>query len=139
MKEALAQAEIALSHAQVPIGCVIVRGNNVIARAANATSISPIHHAEMIAMADIDVRKEFQLYVTVEPCIMCISALMQTACSRIVYGAKNDKFGGCGGVIRVAPQSPWREIEIVDNVLRDSAVLLLQKFFAIPNQNTLKV
>lgn len=70
---------------------------------------------------------------------MCISALMQTACSKIVYGAKNDKFGGCGGVISVTPQSPWKNIEIVDNVLRDCAVLLLQKFFAIPNQNTLKI
>lgn len=59
MKQALAQAEIALAHAQVPIGCVIVRENEVIARAANATSISPIHHAEMIAMAHIDVRKPF--------------------------------------------------------------------------------
>ena len=99
MKLALAQAEIALAQAQVPIGCVIVRGNDVIARAANATSISPIHHAEMIAMTSIDIHQEFQLYVTVEPCIMCISALMQTACSKIVYGARNDKFGGCGGVI----------------------------------------
>lgn len=53
----------------------------------------------MIAMASIDIHQEFQLYVTVEPCIMCISALMQTACSKIVYGARNDKFGGCGGVI----------------------------------------
>lgn len=59
MKLALAQAEIALAHAQVPIGCVIVRGNDVIASASNATSISPIHHAEMIAMAHIDVKQEF--------------------------------------------------------------------------------
>ena len=87
-------------------------------------------------MKKIDVSREFELYVTVEPCIMCISALMQTACSRIIYGAKNDKFGGCGGVIKIVPDSPWRDIKITEGILRDCAVSLLQKFFTIPNQNT---
>lgn len=134
MREALAQAADALRRAQVPVGCVIVQDGAVVARAANDTSNSPIDHAEIRALAQIDAAQPFDLYVTVEPCIMCAAALAQTNVQNVYYGAQNTKFGGCGGVMKLQFEPPWRNYNVHAGILADEAVDLLKQFFDRPNE-----
>jgi tRNA(Arg) A34 adenosine deaminase TadA len=118
MAEAFAQAREALADREVPIGCVIVRNGTVVARGYNATNAqhNASRHAELVAIdrllsllpsgatgRPVDALLEgCTLYVTVEPCIMCASALTLLGLTRCVYGAGNAKFGGCGSVIDVS-------------------------------------
>jgi tRNA-specific adenosine deaminase 2 len=116
------QAEQALEAEEVPVGCVFVKDGIAIARARNRTN--EWHNVRAIPNCRRDFRAEFQatlhaeleaidhllptnpaplssitLYVTVEPCVMCASALRQIGIGRVVYGCGNDRFGGCGSVI----------------------------------------
>lgn len=133
------QAEEALAAQEVPVGCVFVRGDRIIAKARNRTnqlsnvSMIPImllvtelsyahafgynkqatRHAELEAIDEILADQELTphateyplsdttLYVTVEPCIMCASALRQMGIKEVYYGCDNDRFGGCGSVLGV--------------------------------------
>ena len=103
---ALVEAEAALSKHEVPVGCVFIhsvhgaigRGHNNTVASCNAT-----RHAELEAIDQIlqkgyspAVFRECTLYVTVEPCIMCASALRHIQVGHVVFGCCNDKFGGCG-------------------------------------------
>jgi tRNA-specific adenosine deaminase 2 len=106
MGVALAEAEAALRASEVPVGCAfhhptlgtIGRGHNNTMASCNGT-----RHAELEAIDgmlqsghDASTISECTLYVTVEPCIMCASALRQLRVRRVVFGCGNDKFGGCG-------------------------------------------
>ena len=105
MEEALREAEVALHEKEVPVGCAfrhptlgtIGLGHNNTMASRNST-----RHAEFEAIDKIlakhgaEAIAECTLYVTVEPCIMCASALRQLGVRRVVFGAANDKFGGCG-------------------------------------------
>ncbi|CAL6089497.1 Cytosine_deaminase [Hexamita inflata] len=139
MKIALQQAQLALDNQQVPISCVIVRDGEVIAQGYNLTSKSPIHHAELVAMNNIDTTIPFDLYVTVEPCIMCASALMQTNVNCIYYGASNSKFGGCGGVVTIVPEEPWKQLKLEGGIMENEAIELLKQFFERPNEKKAKM
>lgn len=136
----VAQAEEAMAAKEVPVGCVFVREDKIIAKARNRTNelrnVSPSHnptpiqvlnphshtqatrHAELEAIDDIlsdpslnpqddtisgnpYLLKDTTLYVTVEPCIMCASALRQLGIREVYYGCENGKFGGCGSVLGV--------------------------------------
>jgi tRNA-specific adenosine deaminase 2 len=133
----LPQAEEALAAKEVPVGCVFVRDNKIIAKARNRTNelrnVSPppsskhrtlipktqaTRHAELEAIDDIlsnpsltpqddtisgypYLLNDTILYVTVEPCIMCASALRQLGIREVYYGCENGKFGGCGSVLGV--------------------------------------
>jgi tRNA-specific adenosine deaminase 2 len=107
MGHALREAEAALATSEVPVGCVFVHNSRgVIGRGHNYTvaSCNATRHAELEAIRSILDSGEYSvkdfadctLYVTVEPCIMCASALRQLHVRRVVYGCANDKFGGCG-------------------------------------------
>ncbi|KAF7982334.1 hypothetical protein HWV62_29042 [Athelia sp. TMB] len=115
MQEALAMAEDALAASEVPVGCVFVRDGAIIAKARNRTNQlrNATRHAELEAIDSILADKsltpqitehplsETTLYVTVEPCIMCASALRQMGIKEVFYGCGNDRFGGCGSVLGV--------------------------------------
>ncbi|KAG8680859.1 tRNA(adenine34) deaminase, partial [Ceratobasidium sp. 395] len=116
MREALAMAEEAMEAHEVPVGCVFVRGGQVIARARNRTNElrNATRHAELEAIDEIFANStltptptpshplsETDLYVTVEPCIMCASALRQVGLRATYFGAANERFGGCGSVLDV--------------------------------------
>ena len=105
---ALAEAEAALEAREVPVGCVFVHvDDGVIGRGHNNTvaSCNATRHAELEAIDGILRERDAAavaactVYVTVEPCIMCASALRQMGVRGVVFGAANDKFGGCGSVI----------------------------------------
>ncbi|XP_065674642.1 tRNA-specific adenosine deaminase 2 isoform X2 [Hydra vulgaris] len=115
MKKALVMAKIALEKGEVPVGCVIIHDNIVIAdgyndvnRTKNAT-----RHAEIIALEkarfyflqagkNLDSMGECVLYVTTEPCIMCAAALRISGLKKVFYGCSNQRFGGCGSRLDVS-------------------------------------
>lgn len=121
MREALHMAELALATDETPVGCVFVREGRVIGRGMNDTnrSLNGTRHAEFVAISQIlaehpaSVLRETDLYVTVEPCVMCASALRQFGIRAVYFGCWNDRFGGTGGVlnihseyVRTAPHMP---------------------------------
>lgn len=109
MRAAFDMAEQALASNEVPVGCVFVRKGEIIARGMNDTnrSLNGTRHAELIAINSIlgehqsSVLHDTDLYVTVEPCIMCASALRQYRIRAVYFGCSNDRFGGTGGVLSV--------------------------------------
>jgi tRNA(adenine34) deaminase len=140
MEQALACACEAESAGEVPVGAVIVAAEGaVLARAANAPIArnDPTAHAEMLALrAAGQVLGNYRLpgctlYVTLEPCAMCVGALVHARIARIVYGAPDPKTGACGSVFDLAasPRLNHR-IEVTGGVLAEDCGALLKRFFA---------
>jgi tRNA-specific adenosine deaminase 2 len=96
------QAELALKSDETPVGCVFGRGMNETNRTLNGT-----RHAEFVALAGILSKhpisdlQETDLYVTVEPCVMCASMLRQYGIRAVYFGCWNERFGGTGGVLNI--------------------------------------
>ncbi|KAM5532662.1 hypothetical protein V8D89_013706 [Ganoderma adspersum] len=152
MEAAMDMAEEALTGQEVPVGCVFVRGDKIIARARNRTNQlrNATRHAELEAIDEILADKELTpevtqyplsdttLYVTVEPCIMCASALRQMGIKEVYYGCENDRFGGCGSVLGVSsalPHPKHRGCEAHGGYLRDEAIMILRRFYITENTN----
>ncbi|KAI0699821.1 cytidine deaminase-like protein [Cytidiella melzeri] len=148
----LIQAEQALAAGEVPVGCVFVRDGQIIARARNRTNElrNATRHAELEAIDEIladesltpEKRQyplsETTLYVTVEPCIMCASALRQLGIKEVFYGCGNDRFGGCGSVLGVNsglshPKHP--EYRAWGGYAREQAIMVLRRFYITENVN----
>ena len=140
MAQALVSAREAESAGEVPVGAVIVDPHGaVIARAANAPIArhDPTAHAEMLALrAAGRALGNYRLpgcvlYVTLEPCAMCVGALVHARIARIVYGAPDPKTGACGSVFDLAatPKMNHR-IEVTGGVLAAECGALLKRFFA---------
>jgi tRNA(adenine34) deaminase len=140
MEQALACARDAESTGEVPVGAVIVDATGaVIARAANAPIArnDPTAHAEMLALrAAGRALGNYRLpgcvlYVTLEPCAMCVGALVHARVARIVYGAPDPKTGACGSVFDLAatPKMNHR-IEVTGGVRTEECGALLKQFFA---------
>ncbi|WP_457600624.1 nucleoside deaminase [Hydrogenivirga sp.] len=102
LREALIEAEKAHSHGEVPVGCVVVKNGEVIARAHNLTESmkDASAHAEMLALKEAADRlgdwrlNGCEVYVTLEPCVMCTYALVLFRVERVVFGALDEKHGG---------------------------------------------
>ena len=138
MKEALKEAEIAALEDEVPVGCVIVKDNNIISRAHNMRdkTNNPIGHAEILAIKKAsEVLNDWQLvgctlYVTIEPCIMCAGAIIQSRINRVVYGAADLKGGAFGGSINVLDANNINHHpEIVKGVLEDECSSVIKNYF----------
>jgi tRNA(adenine34) deaminase len=140
MREALAEAEQAAEHGDVPVGCVIVdsagfeiaRGRNRREADADATA-----HAEIVAIrAACRTRGHWRLddctlYVTLEPCAMCAGALVNARIGRLVYGTTDPKAGAITSLFQLAADSRLNHrFEVTGGVLADESVTRLQKFFA---------
>ena len=140
MFEALKEAQKAFDADEVPIGCVIVKNGKIIARAYNQKEKykNPLKHAEMIAIEKAckklgDWRlDDCELYVTVEPCIMCAGACLNARIKKVIFGAYDSKGGGFGGVseINLANQNLLNhKIETQGEVLQQECKSLMQNFF----------
>jgi tRNA(adenine34) deaminase len=140
MEQALACARDAESAGEVPVGALLVAADGaVLARAANAPIArnDPTAHAEMLALrAAGRVLGNYRLpgctlYVTLEPCPMCVGALVHARIARIVYGAPDPKTGACGSVFDLAasPRLNHR-IDVTGGVLGNDCGALLKQFFA---------
>jgi tRNA(adenine34) deaminase len=137
MKEALAAAEEARAEGEVPVGAVIVSDGRVIARGRNRTEATrqAVAHAELEALRKASrVVGDWRLsgctlYVTLEPCPMCAFAGVLARLGRVVFGAADPKFGGCGSVVDV-PAAPFNHrLAVRGGVLADECAALLQEFF----------
>ncbi|MBQ8972360.1 MAG: tRNA adenosine(34) deaminase TadA [Clostridia bacterium] len=113
MQEAIAEAQIALEEGETPVGCVIARKGEIVARAHNRREAlhDPTAHAEILAIriAAKNVNdwrlNDCTLYVTLEPCPMCAGAISQARIGRLLYGARDEKQGCAGSVYRI-PEDP---------------------------------
>ena len=138
MKEAIREAKKAEALDEVPIGCVIVKDNKIIARGHNVreTKNNPIGHAEMIAISKASKKlnswrlNDCDLYVTIEPCIMCSGAIIQSRIKTIYYGAKDYKGGALGSSINVMDaENINHHPEIVGGVLEKECSSLVSNYF----------
>ena len=134
MRQALAEAALAYEAGEVPIGAVVVCRGQIIARAHNEVErlSDPTAHAEVLAVtaATEYMGSKFlpdcQLYVTVEPCVMCAGALFWARLGEIIYGAEEEKFG----YRHYAPDLFPHRAKIRGGLLADEARELMQRFFA---------
>ncbi len=138
MKLALAEAQLARQRDEVPIGCVIVKDNNVIARAHNLKETVQMAsaHAEVLAidMASKQLGSwrltDCDLYVTIEPCAMCAGLIYQARIRRLIYGSADPKGGACGTAMNVLQNSYINhKVAVTAGVLRDECATIMQQFF----------
>ena len=138
MWEALKEAELAALEDEVPIGCVIVKNNQIIARAHNQRdkSHNPLGHAETLAIKQAsEVVGDWQLvdctlYVTIEPCIMCAGAIIQSRIPKVVYGAPEFRGGAFGSSIDVlAAKDINHHPEIIKGVLEKECAEIIKNYF----------
>lgn len=138
MRLALAEASVAASADEVPVGAVIVRGGQVIAAAHNQREQlrDPTAHAEMIAITqaasavDSWRLEDCTLVVTLEPCPMCAGAILQARIPRIVYGAHDPKAGAVRSLYQLLEDSRFNHrVEVVTGVLAEDCGRLLTHFF----------
>ena len=139
MDIALDQARGAAESGEVPVGCVLVRGTEVLARAGNRTLMDrdPTAHAEMLAIRQAahvlqtERLTECDLYVTLEPCAMCAAAISFARIRRVYYGAADPKGGAVDhGVRFFASPTCHHRPEVYGGIGESEAVALLKNFFA---------
>ncbi|RMZ92538.1 hypothetical protein DV736_g201, partial [Chaetothyriales sp. CBS 134916] len=144
MQQAINVAEEALKGGETPVACVLVLGGRVVARGMNDTnrSLNGTRHAEFLAIAEFLSQfaaaklKETDLYVTVEPCIMCASALRQYGIRTVYYGCGNDRFGGNGSVLSIhSNKSLDPPYKSYSGIYRKEAIMLLRRFYIQENEN----
>ncbi len=137
MKEALALAREAAEHGEVPVGCVIVRGGEIVGRGRNRREErqSTASHAEMEAIADANARlgtwrlDDCALYVTLEPCPMCAGAILNARIPRVFYGARDAAMGACGGVLNLFMERFPNTPALVGGILEAACRAELEQFF----------
>ena len=139
MEQALVLAREAAAEGEVPVGCVIVRGDEIVGRGRNRreTGKTALAHAELEAISDACRRLggwrlwECTLYVTLEPCPMCAGAIINARIPRVVYGAKDVRFGACGSVTDLFALPFNHRPTVETGVLEEEALSLLQDFFQL--------
>lgn len=137
MARALRLAARAAAAGEVPVGAVIVRDGAIVARGANrpVASSDPTAHAEIVALRRAARRAanyrlpDCDLFITVEPCAMCLGAAVQARVRRIVYGADDPKAGAVSSVLRFPFERLNHRPEIVGGVLAEEAAALMRDFF----------
>jgi tRNA(adenine34) deaminase len=140
MKQALEQAEIALSRAEFPVGCVLVSGDEVIAKGRRHNSegdlSNEIDHAEVVTLRSLLVEKptidcaSITAYSTMEPCLMCYSTMLLSGIRRFVWAYEDVMGGGTAlPLSQVAPLYANMEVVLIPSVLREQSLTLFYKFF----------
>ena len=137
MREALAQAEEARKTGEVPVGCVIVRSGEIIARGRNRREEkqSTLSHAETEAIREANRvlgswrLEDCALYVTLEPCPMCAGAILNARIPKVFYGARDSVMGACGGVINLFMEDFPNRPALVGGILREECGKILEDFF----------
>lgn len=138
MREALAQARLAWEAGEVPVGAVVVAKGEIIGRGYNhpISSHDPTTHAEIAALRDAAARQQnyrlpdCELFVTLEPCTMCVGAMWHARLKRVVFGATEPKTGACGSIINLpAMEKLNHQTTFVGGVLAEECGALLKAFF----------
>ncbi|UCC11769.1 MAG: tRNA adenosine(34) deaminase TadA [candidate division WOR-3 bacterium] len=145
MREAIKLAQKAFEEDEVPVGAVVVYKNQIIGRGHNQTEHlqDPTAHAEIIAItAAANALGSWRLedvtvYTTIEPCIMCAGALVLARVKKIVFGARDEKFGGCGSIFDIVNEKKLNhQIDIEEGLLKEQAVGLMKEFFQKKREKT---
>ena len=144
LREALKEAKKAELIDEVPIGAVIVCKDIVIARAHNLKERSKkaTAHAEILAIEKANELRgdwrlsDCELYVTVEPCLMCVGAIIQARLKKVVYGCADPKFGAIESVVKAFTFPGWNHYpEIVGDVLKEECSQIIQRYFTKKRDN----
>jgi len=133
MKQALAEARLAVADDEVPVGAVVVCGDRIISRAHNQTERlnDPTAHAEMLAITSATgalgakYLTDCRLYVTIEPCVMCAGAIGWAQLAAVIYGAPDKK----RGFTRYAPDALHPKTEVRTGILETECAALMKDFF----------
>ncbi len=138
MKAAIREARKAYKLEEVPIGCVIVQNDKIIARGYNRrnTDKNTLAHAELAAIKKASKKtgdwrlEDCTMYVTLEPCQMCAGAIVQSRLGKVVIGSMNPKAGCAGSVINLLQMKQFNhQVEMVTGVLQEECSLMLSEFF----------
>lgn len=140
MNEAYVEAEKALANNEVPIGAVIVRNGEIVGRGFNKIELEqdPTAHAEVLAIRDASKNlgswkwlEECDLFVTVEPCVMCLGAIFQSRIKTVIFGAGNSRYGAITdkNYIEIAKSAYMKEPQIIGGICEEKCKDLLQSFF----------
>jgi tRNA(adenine34) deaminase len=138
MRAAIAQAKKAAAIDEVPIGCVIVRDEKIIARGYNRRNIdkNTLAHAELAAIRKASKKtgdwrlEDCTMYVTLEPCQMCAGAIVQSRMQRVVIATMNAKAGCAGSVLNLLQMPQFNhQVEITRGVLEEECSTMLSAFF----------
>ena len=140
MKVAISEALLAMEENEIPVGAVLVKENKLIAQAHNR----PIINSDPTAHAEIEVLRKAgkklmnyrlpktTLYVTLEPCAMCLGAMIHARIERVVFGASDPKSGVCGSTIDLSTESIFNhQISVSGGVLEHDCKNILQSFFKL--------
>jgi tRNA(adenine34) deaminase len=139
MLAALQQAREAGAAGEVPVGAVVVKDGEIIGAGFNApiSRHDPAAHAEILALREAAKRlgnyrlPGCELYVTLEPCVMCVGAMLHARIARLVYGAADPKTGACGSVINLFAETKLNHhATVTPAVMAGECAALLREFFA---------
>ena len=139
MREALGLAAQAAAAGEVPVGAVVVREGRIIGRGFNRpiSSRDPTAHAEIVALREAaGVEANYRLpgcdlYVTLEPCAMCVGAMVHARIARVLFGATDPKTGACGSIVDLPAIVHWNHHGVFSGgILADECGALLRRFFA---------
>lgn len=140
MRMALELAMIGQAAGEVPVGAVVVKDGEIVGRGFNApiSRHDPSAHAEMMALRDAAQRLAnyrlagCELFVTIEPCLMCAGAIMHARIARVVYGADDPKTGACGSILNAfADRRLNHHTEVAGGVMAEECGAMLSNFFAL--------
>lgn len=137
MQEALALAREAAADGEVPVGCVITLGEQIVGRGRNRreSGKSALAHAEIEAIAQANETLggwrlwQCTLYVTLEPCPMCAGAIINARIPRVVYGGRDVRFGACGSVIDLFSLPFNHRPTVETGLMEEESLALMQEFF----------
>jgi len=139
MQAALELAGEAAALGEVPVGAVVVKAGEIIARGFNRpiSSADPTAHAEIVALREAAAAEAnyrlpgCELYVTLEPCAMCVGAMVHARVSRVVFGAKDPKTGACGSIVDLPAIAHWNHHGVFrGGLLGEECGAILKAFFA---------
>ena len=139
MREALVQAQYAEAAGEVPVGAVVVRDGGIIATGFNCpiSGHDPTAHAEIMALRNAAAvcrnyrLPDCELNVTLEPCAMCVGAMIHARLKRVVFGAYDPKTGACGSVVDLFMQKELNHhTTVTGGILQDDCSAMLKAFFA---------
>ncbi len=138
MKAALKEAKKAYAEDEVPVGAVLVKNGKIIAKAHNQKEAKndTTKHAEIMAIQKASKKlnnwrlEGTTLYVTLEPCTMCIGAIIGARIKRLCYGATDDKTGACGSVLNIPKDYKFNHVvEVMPKIMEKECIGIMQDFF----------
>jgi tRNA(adenine34) deaminase len=148
MRSALELADQAQKAGEVPVGAVVVKDGTIIGRGYNCpiSAVDPTAHAEVMALRDAARYMDnyrllgCTLYVTLEPCAMCVGAIFHARIARLVYGASDGKTGACGSIIDLPSELRLNHhMRVTGNVLAEEGGARLKQFFSGRRRRAMKV